>query len=177
MLNKFLRTFVFIILISLLAIAQISAVYVWSGFFSEFSLIPVIIISLLFFYNIKTSLVASLVFGLWLDLFSFSFFGLESLSLFISLFLVYQVSRSWLTNRSIYSFLIINILFVLSYSFTSSLFFYFSSFETSAFFLWQKYFWLILFFRLLWSFVIASLFFSLLALITRNLGPGFLDKK
>jgi len=177
MIKKYLRLFVFIAFISLLVIAEISAVYLWPGFLSEFSLIPVIIISLLFFYNIKIALIASLVFGLWLDLFSFSFFGLESLSLFISLFLVYRLSRSWLTNRSIYSFLIINALFSLSYSFISSLFFYFSNFELSGFFLWQKYFWLVLVFRLLWSFIIALASFSLIASLSKNLGTSFLDKK
>lgn len=177
MVKKFLRLLIFIIIISLLALWQISAIYIWPGFLSEFNLIPLIIISLLFFYNVRGALLASLVFGLWFDLFSFSFFGLESLSLIISLFLIYEVSRSWLTNRSIYSYLITNLLFILAYSFISSLLFYFSHFEASGFFLWQKYFWLLLAFRLMWSIILALIFFGPLTLITKNLGPSFLDKK
>jgi len=177
MIKKFLRPIIFIIIISLLAIWHISAIYIWPGFLSEFNLVPIIIVSSLFFYNVKSALLASLIFGLWFDLFSFSFFGLESLSLIISIFLIYEISRSWLTNRSIYSFLIINILFVLFYSFTSALLFYFSHFDASGFFLWQKYFWLLLTYRLLWSLILSLIFFSPLTKMTKNLGPGFLDKK
>ncbi len=177
MFKNFLHLFAFVICISLLAIWQISAVFVWPGFLSEFNLIPIVIVSLLFFYNVKEALLASLIFGFFLDLFSFSFFGLESLTLIISLFLIYRISISWLTNRSIYSFLIINLLFILFYSLVSSLLLYFSYFEISSFFLWQKYFWYSLSFRLLWSLIISLTCFTPLATATKSLRPVFLDKK
>jgi len=177
MLQTILRFIIFIITLSLISLFQISVPFVWAGFFSEFNFIPVILVSLLFFYNSKTALLATLIIGFWLDIFSFTFFGLETISLFISLFLIDKISFSWLTNRSFYSFLIINLLFVIFYSFISSLFFYFSYFEYSTFFLWRFSFWLSLFYRFSWALIIAIISFNPLSSLTKNLSPVFLEKK
>lgn len=177
MFKKFFRPLLFFLATSLLAIFQISAVFVWNGFFSEFSLIQMVIVSFLFFYNIKEALLSCFIFGLWFDLFSFSFFGLETIALLITLFLVYRISLSWLTNRSIYSFLIINLIFIVFYSFIYSSLFSLSSLEVNGFFLWQKHFWQILSFRVIWSLLISLFSFSALSLATKNLRPVFLDKR
>ncbi|NCN22048.1 hypothetical protein GW758_04235 [Candidatus Falkowbacteria bacterium] len=177
MLKKILSFSIFIIALSIVALFQISLPPVWVGFLSEVNLIPLIIVALFFFYNVKTALLAVLIFGFWLDLFSFSFFGLESISLMLSLFLIDRISFSFLTNRSLYSFLINNILYFSFYSFFTALFFYFSNFESSGFFLFQGRFWLSLIFRLTWALIISLISFSFFSALTKNLRPVFLEKR
>lgn len=177
MLKKILTFSIFIIALSIIALFQISSPPVWEGFLSEVNFIPLIIVALFFFYNVKTALLAALIFGFWLDLFSFSFFGLESISLMLSLFLIDRISFSFLTNRSLYSFLINNILYFSFYSFLTALFFYFSNFESSGFFLFQSGFWLSLIFRLTWALIISLISFSFFSALTKNLRPVFLEKR
>ncbi|MBN2854109.1 hypothetical protein JXK06_01070 [Patescibacteria group bacterium] len=177
MVKKILIFSIFILGLSVIALFQIAVPFIWGEFLSEINFIPLIIIALFFFYNIKNALLAAFIFGFWLDLFSFSFFGLESISLILSLFLIDRISFSFLTNRSLYSFLINNLLYFSFYSFFSSLFFYFSSFELSGFFLFQAEFWLSLAFRLIWALIISFISFSFFAALTKNLRPVFLDKR
>ena len=177
MLKKIINFSIFILTLSIIALFQISAPFIWGGFLSEVNFIPLIIVALFFFYNVKTALLAALIFGFWLDLFPFSFFGLESISLMLSLFLIDRISFSFLTNRSLYSFLMNNLLYFGFYSFFSSLFFYLSSFELSGFFLFQAEFWLSLTFRLMWALIISFISFSFFAALTKNLRPVFLDKR
>lgn len=175
--QNILRFITFIIFLSLVALFQISTPFVWLGFFSEFNFIPLILVSLLFFYNSKTALLAALIIGFWLDIFSFSFFGLEIISLFVVLILIDRISFSWLTNRSFYSFLLINLLFVIFYSLISSLLFYFSYLDYSTFFIVKASFWLSLFYRLIWTLIIAIVFFHPFTTLTKNFSPVFLEKK
>lgn len=177
MLKKILSFSIFIIALSIIALFQISSPPVWGGFLSEINFIPLIIVVLFFFYNVKMALLAALIFGFWLDLFSFSLFGLESISLMLSLFLIDRISFSFLTNRSLYSFLINNILYFSFYSFLTALFFYFSNFESSGFFLFQSGFWLALIFRLIWALIISLISFSFFSALTKNLRPVFLEKR
>lgn len=176
MLKKILKILIFFLALSFLAVFQISAISLWPGFWGELNLVLIVIISLLFFYDIKISLVATLILGFCLDIFSFNFFGLESISLLLSLFLVYRLSITWLTNKSIYSFLIMNIIFSFSYIFFSSFFIYFFYYESSSFFLFRKIFWQSLFFKSSWSLIIALLSFFPLAKVSKNLRPMFLEK-
>lgn len=177
MFQTIIRFVIFIITLSLISLFQISVPFVWSGFFGEFNFIPLILVSLLFFYNSKTALLAALIIGFFLDTFSFSFFGLETISLFIALFLIDKISFSWLTNRSFYSFVIINLLFIIFHSLISSLFSYFSYLEYSTFFLWRFSFWVSLFYSFSWALIIAIISFNPLSSLTKNLSPVFLEKK
>lgn len=177
MLKKIINFSIFILTLSIIALFQISSPLIWGGFLSEINFIPLIIVALFFFYNIKTALLAALIFGFWLDLFSFSFFGLESISLMLSLFLIDRISFSFLTNRSLYSFLMNNLLYFGFYAFLSALFSYFSHFESSGFFLFQSGFWLALIFGLSWALIISLISFSFFSALTQNLRPVFLDKR
>ncbi len=177
MLKKILSFSIFILALSVVALFQISSPLIWGGFLSEINFIPLIVVALFFFYNVKTALFAALIFGFWLDLFSFSFFGLELISLMLSLFLIDRISFSFLTNRSLYAFLINNLLYFGFYSFLTALFFYFSHFESSGFFLFQGGFWLSLIFRLTWALIISLISFSFFSSLTKNLRPVFLEKR
>lgn len=175
MFNKILRFIVFIIALILLTIFQISAISLWPGFWGELNLVLIVIVSLLFFYNIKTSLFSALIFGLCLDVFSFNFFGLKTLSLVLALFLVHKISISWLTNKSILSLLFMNIIFSFFYMLVSSFLISFSSYEPGSFFLFEKVFWLSFLFKSSWSIILSLIFFAPLAKMSKNLRPMFLD--
>lgn len=177
MLNRILSFSIFVLALSIVALFQISSPFVWGRFLGEINFIPLIIVALFFFYNVKMALLAVLVFGFWLDLFSFSFFGLELISLMLSLFLIDRISFSFLTNRSLYSFIINNLLYFSFYSFLTALFFYFSNFESSGFFLFQGGFWLTLIFRLIWALIISLISFSFFSYLTKSLRPVFLEKR
>lgn len=176
MLKKIFKIIIFVLALIFLAIFQISAIFLWPGFWGELNLILIVIVSILFFYDIKASLLATLIFGFCLDLFSFNFFGMESLSLLISLFLVYRLSITWLTNKSIYSFLIMNVIFSFSYLLFSSFFIYFFYYESVSFFLFKKIFWQSLLYKTTWSLIIIIISFFPLAKVSKNLRPMFLEK-
>ena len=171
------RFTIFIIVFSLLALFQISFPFLWEGMISELNLLPILLVSLLFFYNSKTALFAALMSGFWLDLFSFSFFGLHLISFVISIFVVDRMLYSWFTNRSIYSYVIVNILFVVLYLLTSSLLFYFSYIGRTTLSLFNSGFFSSLVFNIAWSLILSFLAFSPFSLLTKNLRPVFLEKK
>jgi hypothetical protein len=177
MVKKIVRILFFSIIVSLAAIFQVSAIFVWSGFFGELNLVLLLLVMVFFFFDFKTALLACFLSGFWLDLFSFSFFGFYIINLLLTLLLVEWISVSWLTNRSFYSFLLINILALISYNFSSGLLFYFFNFEAGGFFLFQASFWISLAYQALWSLIIVFLTFNLSALVTKKLRPVFLGSK
>lgn len=176
MLNKIIKIIIFILAVSLISLFQISVPGLWLNWLSAFNLIPVILVSILLFYDSKLAIITALIFGLYLDLFSFTFFGLESISLLISLFLVERISFAWLTNRSLYSFVLINIIFVFLYSFLSFLLSYFSSASYAQFFIFQGYFWMTILARIFWSAILALILFIPVVSWTKGLRPVFLEK-
>lgn len=176
------RIVIFFLLVSLAAIAQISVIYVWPGFLGEINLVLITLVILLFFNGFKSALVAAIVSGFWLDLFSFNIFGANMLALVITVVLAERVAMTWLTNKSLYSFVIINLLMVLSANLLISLFFYFSNFDSTGFFLLRSSFWTSIFYQLIWSFTAAFLSFNFSSLLNRKfepvfLGDRFLEKK
>ncbi len=176
------RIAIFFLLISLAAIIQISVIYVWPGFLGELNLVLIALVFLLFFHGFKSAIIAALYGGFWLDLFSFNIFGANMIALAISIILAERIAMTWLTNKSFYSFLIINFLTVLAANFFIGLFFYFSNFESAGFFLGRQSFWLSIFYQLIWSFIAAFLIFNFSSLISRKfepvfLGDNFLEKK
>jgi len=182
MIAQVARIALFSILISLAAIAQISAILVWPGFFGEVNLVLIILAILLFFRGLKPALIAAIISGFWLDLFSFNLFGSNTFSFLAAILIADKISLTWLTNRSFYSFLIINIITVLSFNFFSGLLFYFSNFEASGFFIFRSSFWLSVAYQSIWSLIASFLTFNLSLLVTKKLEPvfletGFLEKK
>lgn len=147
------------------------------GFFGELNLIVLVLIFLLFFYNLKTAFLACLIFGFILDIFSFHFFGLNILSLFLALALSAKVSISWLTNRSLYSFLLINILAIFVYKALGGLFFYLSDFSFSAFIFFRGDFWLGVLYQMIWAILISVISFNLMLSFNNKLKPDFLGGK
>lgn len=176
MLFKTFRIILFFILISLAALAQISVVYVWPGFFGELNLALFALVILFFFRGVKTSFIAALIGGFWLDLFSFNIFGANIISFLTALILLDKLSLSWLTNKSFYSFLSMNLMAIIVVNFLTGFVFYFSNLEHSAFFIFRSSFWMSMFYQMIWSFILSFLIFHLSSLVSRKLEPVFLEK-
>lgn len=175
------RITIFFLLISLAAIVQISVIYVWPGFLGEINLVLIALVILLFFNGLKPALLAAVVSGFWLDLFSFNIFGANMFSLIVTVMIADRIATTWLTNRSFYSYVIINVLMVLSANLLIGLFFYFSNFDSSGFFLFRPSFFSSILYQSLWALIVAFLSFNFSSLLSRKLEPvflggGFLEK-
>ncbi len=123
---KILKLFVLALFVFLI---QVSFINSFPGLISNINLILFVLISFFIFYDFKTSLYFSLLIGLLLDVFSFSFFGIYTLSLTATLILADFISTNLLTNRSIYSFLSLSFFSVLFYRLLSHSLAYFFEFK------------------------------------------------
>lgn len=157
--------------------AQFSLINAWPSFFSQINLVLIVLIFTLFFFSQRTTLLAILISGFWLDLSSFNFFGLYLITLFLIALLARKILTGWLTNRSLYSFLLLILISTVVYNIISGFLLYLSATQPESFFLIQSDFWLTVAQQSAWSLIAALLAFSLTATATRHLKPFFLEKK
>ncbi len=167
----------FILLASAAAIWQWSFIYALPPFASQFSLVLIVLVFTLFFFDFRWAVVVALTSGLWLDLVGFDFFGLYIISLFLTAVLTDRLLKGWLTNRSLYSFVLLILIASLAYDVLAAGLFYFSSADPGSFFLWRGAFWAGLAYRAAWSVTAALVMFSLAGAATRRLKPFFLANK
>lgn len=177
MIKKIGQIFFLVFLIFGAAIVQYSFIFALPTFFASFNLMLIILVFTLFFYDFRSALGVALIGGFWLDLFSFNFFGFYLLTLFLSALLADVILRSWLTNRSLYSFGFLILLTTLTYNFLAGFLAYFFTAGVSPFFLGRQSFWQSLAYQIAWSELAALLMFSLAGAATRRLKPFFLEKK
>ena len=177
MIRKIAQIIFLVFLIFSAAIIQYSFIFALPTFFASFNLMLIILVFTLFFYDFRSALGVALIGGFWLDLFSFNFFGFYLLTLFLSALLADVILRSWLTNRSLYSFGLLILLTTLAYNFLAGLLSYSMAASSSSFFLAHQSFWLALVYQIAWSELAALLMFSLAGAATRRLKPFFLEKK
>lgn len=175
MLKKIVQLIFFIFLIAAAAVIQSALIFSLPPFLAAFNLMLIILVFTLFFYDLRAALGLALVGGFWLDLFSFNFFGFYLIALFFTAWLADWILRSWLTNRSLYSFGLLILLATIAYNFLAGILAYFGN--SSPFFLSQSGFWLTLFYQSIWSELAALFMFSLAGALTRRLKPFFLEKK
>lgn len=177
MFKKVLRFILLIAFLSLIAIIQFSFIAVLPAFWRQINLVLMALIFILFFFDFKTASLSALVTGLWLDIFSFNFFGFYILSLSMVLILADWIARTRLTNRSFYSFLLLMIISAVFYNFITNILEYFFTSEAVGFFLVSRYFWQALLYQVGGSFLGALLLFNLIGTVTRRMQPFFLEKK
>lgn len=115
----------------------------------------------------------------FLDIWSFYPFGLFIFSLLLSTLIVYLILENFLTNRSLYSFLLLTLLGLILESFLYHIFLLVFDWSVSfnSFFLTSASFWQSLLWSLLLNLLILALFFNLLALASRRLQPFFLKRR
>ncbi len=177
MLKKILINSAYIIFLSLIAILQIAFFSAWGGFFSSLNLIIIFLIFILFFYNLKSALIAVFIFAFWLEIFSFNFFGIFIISLLLTLYIIDKISFSWLTNRSLYSFIILNIVGIFLYQLISQSLLYFSDLENYRLFIVNFSFWLNTFYQLVWSLIVSVFSFNFMIAFNDRYRPDFLGGK
>ncbi len=168
---------IFILFASLLAWAQFSLIGAWPGPFRQLNLIIIVLVFILFFFDFRAAAWAALLFGFWLDTLSFQFFGLCMISLLLSVGLGQLLLKNWLTNRSLYSFLVLIFLTTVVYNFLLLIFSYAHSLTSGNPFLVRPSFWLALVYQLAWSLLAALLLFHLTLAASRKWQPLFLEKK
>ena len=178
-LNLFLRWLAYAVFFSLIAIFHSSFISALPPFFSAINLSLILLLFVLLFTNLNTALITSVLLGFWLDISTFSFFGLNSFSLFISILAVNFLLTNWLTNRSLYSFLALSVIGTIVYNFLFYilLFFWQGSIGANIFFLFSASFWTSLLWQIIWSAAFMLLFFNLANSLSKHLKPFFLEKK
>lgn len=116
--------------------------------------------------------------GYFSDLFSFQPFGAAIVSLFLTAIIIHLILDNWLTNRSLYSFLLIAVIAVISETFIHHTFIYIFDWsgQASSFFLFTSSFWESLAWSILAGLLIITLSFHFLVILSRKLQPFFLSK-
>lgn len=178
-LNRFLRWLAYAVFFSLVAIFHSSFISALPPFFSAINLSLILLLFVLLFIDLNTALITSVLLGFWLDISTFSFFGLNSFSLFISILAVNFLLTNWLTNRSLYSFLALSVIGTIVYNFLFYLllFFWQNGVGDNTFFLFSASFWISLLRQMMWSAAFMIVFFNLANSLSKSLKPFFLEKK
>ncbi len=167
----------FIIFIFILQISFVSSL-AWN-----FNMLNFILISLVFilvYFDFKVAAFWSLGFGFLLDVYSFDFFGIYIISLFLVLILLYFVLVGLLTNRSIYSFLALAAISVFSFQLIIHSLAYVLSFLNESNFVFVKsFFWINILKQIFLNFILTILVFYTSSFISNRFKPVFLirDKK
>lgn len=170
--------FIFLFLIISFSVwLQVSLIFAWPSFFNQINLVLIVLIFTLFFFDFSSSLQAVIISGFWLDIYSFNFFGFYLIFFFLTILLADWILTSWLTNRSLYSFLLLIILTTLSYNIIINLFWYFYNSNSSGFFLWQDSFWYAVSWQMVWGALAALLMFNLVGFVARRFQPFFLKNQ
>lgn len=177
MFKKIWQLVFFVLSLSFIAIIQLTLINAWPSFLGQINLVLIVLIFTLFFFDFRAAVWAAIINGFWLDLFSFNFFGLYLIALFLIIALARWISTRWLTNRSLYSFLLLIITATVAYNLITGVLLYFSAYDHSLLFLVQGDFWLALAYQSAWSLMAALLMFNLAGTVTRQLKPFFLEKK
>jgi len=178
-LKYYFEWLIYFLIFSLVAIVQATFISALPAAYFAINLPLTVLLFCLLFFNRNTTLVVAMFMGFWLDIFSFSFFGLHILVFLAIVFIIDFALNEWLTNRSLYSFLVLSVLSVIVYNILlySVIAIWQSGQNDFSFFLLQSYFWKQLFWQMLWTTVFMLLFFNLANSLSKHLKPFFLEKK
>jgi rod shape-determining protein MreD len=176
MFKKITQVIFFIIIVSLAALAQFSFISALPSFWRHFNLPLILLVFFLFFSGGRAAFGAALIAGFWLDILFFNFFGLQIISLFMTAWLAQRLASTWLTNRSLYSFLLLILAATLVYNFLTAFGLFLTAPDGARFFLVKESFWRGLAYQSAWSILVALLAFNLISALTRRFRPVFLEK-
>lgn len=169
----------YFLLFSLVAIIQATFISALPSIYTAINLPLTALLFCLLFFNRHTTLIMAFFMGFWLDILGFSFFGLNIIVFLTIVFLLDLILRNWLTNRSLYSFLVLSVISIiicdiLLYSLVAV---WQSGQNDFGFFLFQPYFWKQLLWQIFWNASFMLLFFNLANSLSKHLKPFFLEKK
>lgn len=162
---------------ALLAVIQFSFIGALSGAWRQISFGLMVGMFILFILGLRPALYFTGLFGFFYGLLSFDFFGFHLLALGAAILAAYFLLYNWLTNRSLYSFWAAILIAVLTYNIFLALLWFFSSGFQSRFVIFEKDFWLAVFYQFAWLFLAATLFFNFALAMIKKFKPFFLEKK
>jgi len=175
MVRSILRVAIYIFLASLIAIFQVSLISAWPSYFGQINLVLIVLIFTLFFFGSDSAAWLVLIFGGWLGLFYFQFFAFYPLILLATALVSQLLLKNWLTNRSLYSFLVLISVATVVYNILAAALFYLFVPGYGYFFLSASGFWLALLYQGAWSLLAALLLYHVAAALTKKLQPFFLE--
>ncbi|MCK4540328.1 hypothetical protein KAU09_04200 [Candidatus Parcubacteria bacterium] len=173
---KILNQIIFFSLITLIQIGFVGALPVW---FSEFNLVLLILVFFLGFNKLKTALFWGAGMGIVYDLYSFAPSGAYTISMVITIFLAYFLMENFLTNRSLYSFLVLASFTFFCFEFFSYAIINISSLALNRefLFIFNKSFFLHKMYGLFLNLFLMSIFLYLFNFFSFRFKPVFLKKK
>jgi len=166
----------FILVVSAAALLQFSFLPALPELPAAGNLVLVLVVFLLFFFGLRRAVAAALLAGIWLDILSFGFFGFNLLVLVLTVGSADWILRSWLTNRSLYAWVLLMVAATAAYSLSAGLLTYILVSDGRTFFLATGAFWSGLLYQSLDNAAAALILFALAAAATRRLSPFFLAK-
>lgn len=161
----------------LAALLQLSFIFPLATSLTYFNLVLLLLLLVLFFFDLSWAVIIALSTGLILDFFSFYFFGLHILSLLFTLAIAERLLSSWLTNRSLYSLLLLIAGSILIYNLFRSSLVYLSALDQELALAFGLDFWQGLAWQIWWGVIAGLLFFIVAGALMRRLKPVFLDNK
>lgn len=169
----------YFLLFGMVAIIQASFISSLPPVFFAINLPLTALLFSLLFFNRNTTLIVAIIMGFWLDILGFNFFGLHTFVFIAIVFLLDFALRNWLTNRSLYSFLVLSVISTIIYDILlySAVAVWQSGQGSFSFFLFQSYFYKQLMWQMFWSAIFMLLFFNLANSLSKHLKPFFLEKK
>ncbi len=177
MFKRFWQITIIIFILSSLALLQFSLISALPDPFRQYNLVLTVLIFTLFFLDLRLALISAMIAGFCLDVLSFNFFGFYLIIFFCILLLAEWVLKNWLTNRSLYTFVVLMVGLTFLYNILAATILYLFSTDYNTFFLIKSSFWTALAYQCLWSFASALILFHLAALVSKRIKPFFLEKK
>ncbi len=174
----YFRIIINFILLLALVLIQISFI---SGLPLGLNNLNIIIISLIFtlgFKSINQALWSAVTLGFFLDIFSFSFFGLHLIVLTLTISAVHFLLNNFFTNRSLYSMLALVSLAMIIYELCLNSFIYLAGlFSNMDLMVIGSDFWYVKLIQLGINLLAVIIIFYLIHFIANRLSPVFLLKK
>lgn len=177
MVKRWGQILILIVVILAIVLIQYSFISALPSPWRQFNLILVHLIFILFFLDFRISLLAAFIAGLFLDFLSFNFFSFYLILFLATLLLVQWILKNWLTNRSLYTLLVLMLSATIFYNIVAATLTYFLSANSTIFFLSQASFWLTLIYQTMWSFLFSLILFNLAAVVSKRIKPFFLERK
>jgi hypothetical protein len=177
MLNKIGQIIILVFSSLLIAVLQFSFISSLPGAFNQINLGLMLVIFILFFFELRLATLFIIFFGFFMDIFSFQFFGFYLISLEAVVLIAYIISKNWLTNKSLYSFWVLFLISTLTYNLMTVILAFLAVGLQGQFGIFNLSFWRALFYQSIWSILAASLFFNIFTSLAKRFKPFFLEKK
>ncbi len=173
----YLKMFLNLFLVFLAVLSQISFIGKLPLRADQLNLLLVVILFVLVLFDFRFALVWALGGGFLFDLFSFLPFGFFMLVWLMSLYAAKFLLDNFLTNRSLYSLLVLGAFLSFVYNFLFYTFGYaVEFFEQSYIFLLERVFWLNIIFEIIVNSIIIIAVFQVISFVSKKLNPVFLTR-